>query len=102
MKINFKKVIKVILPIAGELFPVIKLVERLGKFKDLSSQEKQDTAFELLRDNLVSQLLPDDVKQFANDPTFERKVRDLIDKQVELMNYVQAVQQLSSASPSDK
>jgi hypothetical protein len=82
---------KAFLPVAKQLFPVIGLVEQLSKFKQLSSKEKQDLGFELMRDELIKNLLPDQVEKFSNDSGIEERIRKIIDAQVDLINYAKSL-----------
>lgn len=81
-KVNWKNIGKVALSIGEQLFPVIGTIEKLTKFKTLSSNEKQDLAFDALHDELVASLLPGE----AQDPRLEVVIRKLVDDAVEFNN----------------
>lgn len=83
-KIDWKMIGRTALAVGEQLFPVIKVVESLTKFKKLSSKEKQDLAFQALHDDLISTLLPHE----AQDPRVEQAIRKLIDDAVEFNNLV--------------
>ncbi len=88
MKINWKKVATVGLAIGKQFFPILGLVEDFSSFKGLSSTEKQDLAFDMLRNQVVANLTPDEVDKVVNDPRFEIMVKNMIDGGVALNNLV--------------
>lgn len=87
IKVDWKKIGRVVLPIGEQLFPVIGVIEKLTKFKQLNSQEKQNLAFEALSDQLVGQIAP----QVLQDTRVQAAIRKLIDDGVALNNAIAQV-----------
>jgi len=88
MRINWKKVASFGLEIGKQLFPVLNLVELFAGFKGMSSKEKQNLAFQSLKDGFIQKLLPGQAKKVTDDPRFESLLRRLIDDGVEINNFI--------------
>lgn len=87
IKVDWKKIGQIGLAVGKQMFPVIGIIEQMSKFKNLTSQEKQDLAFKAIHDDLVASLLPG----VAQDPRIEAQIRKMVDDAVAFNNIVAQV-----------
>ncbi len=88
MKVNWKKIASIGLSIGSQFFPILGLVEEIAFLKGMSSKDKQNTAVNMLRSQVVANLLPDEIDKVLNDPRFDVMLRNMIDGGVMLNNLV--------------